>query len=120
QWKRLPVRISDARCPPTIPTRQDSRFIGRAHTKLVHAKKGNRLLLTLRTLNLRRWDDRAVTPCRPRYPKSPLSEAFLLHSVRTSNNAASARSSRLDVRTAYLRDFVALLMLLLGIRAPIE
>jgi hypothetical protein len=66
QWKRLPVRISDARCPPTIPTRQDSRFIGRAHTKLVHAKKGNRLLLTLRTLNLRRWDDRAVTPCRPR------------------------------------------------------
>ena len=34
------------------------------------------LLLTLRPLNLRGWDDRAVTPCRPKDSKNRLSKAF--------------------------------------------
>src|SRR2546429_4592481 len=71
------------------------------------------LLLTLRPLNLRGWDDRAVTPCRPKDSKNRLSKAFLRRSVRTSNNAASARSSRLAVRTRRRTSARAL-------RAPIE
>src|SRR6266550_5751318 len=39
------------------------------------------LVLTLRPLNLRGWDDRAVTPCRPKDSKNRLSEAFLRMAV---------------------------------------
>jgi len=46
--KRLPVRVSDTRCPPTMPFPADpgkgSRFIGRAGMELVHAKEGIGLL----------------------------------------------------------------------------
>src|SRR5262252_2017562 len=43
--KRLPIRVSDTRCPPTTPfpadPGKDSRFIGRTGMELVHAKDGN-------------------------------------------------------------------------------
>jgi hypothetical protein len=101
--KRLPVRVSDARCPPTMPfpadPGKDSRFIGRAGMELVHAMDGNRPFVTVTAAEPTRGDDRAVTPCRPKDSKNRLSKAFLRRSVRTSNNAASARSSRLAVRT---------------------
>ena len=117
RWKRLPVRVSDARCPPTMPfpadPGKDSRFIGRAGMELVHAKDGNRPLVNVTAAEPRGWDDRAVTPCRPKESKNRLSEAFLRRSVRTSNNAASARSSRLAVTTRRRTTVRAL-------RAPIE
>jgi hypothetical protein len=70
RWKRLPVRVSDTRCPPTMPfpgnAGKGSRFIRRAGMELVHAKDGQiDLLLTVRALKLRGWDDRVVTACQP-------------------------------------------------------
>ena len=75
--KRLPVRVSDTRCPPTMPfpadPGKDSRLIGRAGMELVHAKDGNSPLVMLRPLNLRGWNDRVVSPCRPKDSKNRLS-----------------------------------------------
>jgi hypothetical protein len=89
--------------------------------ELVHAKDGNRLLLTLRTLNLRRWDDKAVHPCRPRKNRrtgGSLPAAFCENFEQ--GGISTVIAARREDPAAYLRERVALLMLLLGMRAPIE
>ena len=67
-------------------------------------RMGIALLLTLRPLNRRKWDDHF-----PRQSgNSMAAKRFVRRSVRTSRNSASARSSRLAVRkpAAYLRECV--------------
>jgi hypothetical protein len=97
RWKRLPVRVSDTRCPPTMPfpgdPSKDSRFIGRAGMELVHAKDGNSNATDAEPATVGRY----IHADRERIGEP--AEAFLRRSVRTSNKAASARSSRLAVRT---------------------
>jgi hypothetical protein len=90
RWKRLPVRVSDTRCPPTMPfpadPGKDSRFIGRAGMELVHAKGGNRPFVNGTAVETTRvGNNRVVHPCRPKDSKNRrLPMAFC------ENNAASA------------------------------
>jgi hypothetical protein len=118
RWKQLPVRLRDARCPPTMPfpaePGKDSRFIGRDGMELVHAKAGNRPFVNV-TAAARGWDDhssrdRAVTPCRPKDSKNPLSEAFLRRNFAQCGISAIIEARREDP-AAYLRAYVALLVL---------
>ena len=108
--KRLPVRVSDARCPPTMPfpadPGKDSRFIGRAGLELVHAIDGNRPFVTVTAAEPTRVGRQSGNPMPAERFEEPAVESL-------SNNAASARSSRLAVRTRRRTSARAL-------RAPIE
>src|SRR5207245_2203529 len=74
------------------------------------------LLLPLRPLNLRGWDDRAVTPCRPKDKPAveSLPAAFCENFEQCGISAIIA--ARREDPAAYRRACVALLMLLADAR----
>src|SRR6516164_2468036 len=75
--KRLPVRVSDTRCPPTMPfpadPGKDSRFIGRAGMELVH---------NVTAAEPTKEDDH----CPRQSGNSMPTKRFVRRSVRTSGN----------------------------------
>jgi hypothetical protein len=120
--KRLPVRVSDARCPPTMPfpadPGKDSRFIGRAGLELVHAMDGNRPFVNVTAAEPTRVGRQSGNPMPAERFEKPAVEslpaAFCENFEQCGISAIIA--ARRENPAAYRRACVALLMLLADAR----